>query len=1183
MSGWNPTIEEVSLSHLDVTNSKVSPFWLDKLRKVEKISSLKAISSLTPDNVLGYKKGEKTIFEKSTMMGYAVEQKAKHPDKIVLLRMGDFYETYGIDAILLSNHAGLNLMKNDIKAGCPWRNVQQTLDSMTDAGFSVVIYEEISEVDAGPGPSGKPASKMKNRAQAFIVTPGRRIYPHALTLKRDLEEFPADRPYIGIKGSPSSGYYVVEISLEDKKVTPHSRLSEEAVRTLLDAAGAVHPIYVQDVDRSRRQHLLGSSGSSSSGEVEPLTGYSQKDFRDIVLRMVCLRNGIDEKTMSTFRTVTESSTAGSARHIYSSTAAQIGLKPNPNIPDLVPHLLSKGHKAHSARFLREWLSSPPPKDVALHMQQLCNTLYHSELSLRSNAPFIIRKVLTLLDSRQCNANVFREIADCTTAAMDTLEKALKTGDAGDPDSQAITEHLLAVVSHRAGTLRIDAADLLMRSREMVGLISDVVASADKLSPVSPEDQQDLASGHVPNSGSAALVEGQLSAANADVVKEFFSACEIDFRGHVIRGHPELEATMCGLEQAAAELVQAIVTEFPSQSDAKESKLVFKNGKVYLARDPKDAGVEGIVYQRPYDDKKQKYLAGSTTESVAKALSAYLDVAEKAPAAVEAVLQGLCARLDDYQMTVVLISNWALILQAVSSHVVASRQKSWALPTLVEFPSPPSLSSSSSSSSSSSDAATRPSLQVDGLSAWWMDRSDPSTRLNKVALDGIFLLTAPNMSGKSTIMRAVLAAALLANSGLFVPCDAGAKIPMYDSFFLRTSSYDVPSEGKSSFALEMDDMRVILRDSTSSSLVMIDELGRGTSSRDGSALAGAILERLDSTKVNGIFATHLHEITQLPLDVKHIQNKRMCSHTDPVTGRVTWNYTLEDGMCTDSMALATAQEFDIEDSIIQRAMNLQDHFDQQCRGAPAATGSDKMGEETDHDDEGMGLSLRHAEEQFYMSQSQQATSSGYDYDYGAGLGGSVSEEYERQDVQALLEMTLRMQSEALKEKKTKQEESMSLNMQSEGLVVPKADGDKQGAAAAVAAAASSSSGSYSLDTVLDSVRSLAGTKQGVSVFEEGYDPAASLEGHSCVYLLLVRGPGAPDAFYVGETETVGARVQTHRMKTFKGSSVHGAVVKAPNKSTARLMETRIIGSLKRSGYLVLNDSDGAHTSFGSARM
>jgi DNA mismatch repair ATPase MutS len=80
-----------------------------------------------------------------------------------------------------------------------------------------------------------------------------------------------------------------------------------------------------------------------------------------------------------------------------------------------------------------------------------------------------------------------------------------------------------------------------------------------------------------------------------------------------------------------------------------------------------------------------------------------------------------------------------------------------------------------------------------------------------------------MSGKSTLMRSSLVTALLATCGLLVPCSS-AQVPLFDSFFLRTASYDIPSEGKSAFALEMEDVRIMLRDSTENSIVMIDELG-----------------------------------------------------------------------------------------------------------------------------------------------------------------------------------------------------------------------------------------------------------------------------------------------------------------------------------------------------------------------
>jgi DNA mismatch repair ATPase MutS len=73
------------------------------------------------------------------------------------------------------------------------------------------------------------------------------------------------------------------------------------------------------------------------------------------------------------------------------------------------------------------------------------------------------------------------------------------------------------------------------------------------------------------------------------------------------------------------------------------------------------------------------------------------------------------------------------------------------------------------------------------------------------------------------MRSSLVVALLANCGLMVPCSS-AVVPRYDCFFLRTASFDVPSEGKSAFALEMEDVRIVLRDATSRSIVMVDELG-----------------------------------------------------------------------------------------------------------------------------------------------------------------------------------------------------------------------------------------------------------------------------------------------------------------------------------------------------------------------
>ena len=161
--------------------------------------------------------------------------------------------------------------------------------------------------------------------------------------------------------------------------------------------------------------------------------------------------------------------------------------------------------------------------------------------------------------------------------------------------------------------------------------------------------------------------------------------------------------------------------------------------------------------------------------------------------------------------------WSVILQAALEHTVSSCQKNWCIPELVSF---------ATHDTTDEISDQKVGMKVTGITPYWIDRYTATE--NDFDLHGLFLLTAPNMSGKSTLMRSILVAALLANCGFFVPCRT-AQIPRYDNFFLRTSSHDVPSEGKSAFALEMQDMQIVLLDSTHKSLIMIDELGtsRGT--------------------------------------------------------------------------------------------------------------------------------------------------------------------------------------------------------------------------------------------------------------------------------------------------------------------------------------------------------------------
>ena len=146
--------------------------------------------------------------------------------------------------------------------------------------------------------------------------------------------------------------------------------------------------------------------------------------------------------------------------------------------------------------------------------------------------------------------------------------------------------------------------------------------------------------------------------------------------------------------------------------------------------------------------------------------------------------------------------------------------------------------------------------------------------NDVTLDEagrVVLLTGPNMAGKSTLLRQVGLCVVLAQIGSFVPCRR-AKIGVVDRLFTRVGASDNLVRGQSTFMVEMSETSAILHAATARSLVLLDEIGRGTSTYDGVAIAWAVTECLHNTiGCKTIFATHYHELTQLTEELEHVRN------------------------------------------------------------------------------------------------------------------------------------------------------------------------------------------------------------------------------------------------------------------------------------------------------------------------
>ncbi|HEU4324799.1 MAG TPA: DNA mismatch repair protein MutS [Roseiflexaceae bacterium] len=181
---------------------------------------------------------------------------------------------------------------------------------------------------------------------------------------------------------------------------------------------------------------------------------------------------------------------------------------------------------------------------------------------------------------------------------------------------------------------------------------------------------------------------------------------------------------------------------------------------------------------------------------------------------------------------------------------------------------------------------------------------------------LLVLTGPNMSGKSTLMRMVALCVVLAQMGSFVPAES-MRFGLCDRIFTRIGAAEDIASGRSTFLVEMTEVATIVHQATADSLVVLDEVGRGTATYDGMALAQAIVEHLhSSTRCRGVFATHYHQLAGLLGDLPGLLCARMGVWREG--GRLVFLHTLEPGVAEGSFGIAVARMAGLPAAILQRA-------------------------------------------------------------------------------------------------------------------------------------------------------------------------------------------------------------------------------------------------------------------------
>ncbi|XP_042029038.1 DNA mismatch repair protein MSH1, mitochondrial-like isoform X1 [Salvia splendens] len=863
-------------------------WWKEKLEMCRKPSSVLLVKRLAFTNLLGVDSTLKNGSLKEGNLNCEMLQfKSKFPREVLLCRVGDFYEAIGIDACILVEYAGLNpfggLRSDSIpRAGCPVVNLRQTLDDLTRNGFSVCIVEEVQ----GP-------THARTRKSRFISGHAHPGSPYVFGLVEDNHDldFPDPMPVVGISRS-AKGYCMLSVLETMKTYSVEDNLTEEALVAKLRTCRCHHMF----LHTSLRNSSSGTCRWGEFGEGGLLWGecnarqfeWFNGDPVSELLYKVKELYGLEDNT--TFRNVTVAP-ENRPSPLYLGTATQIGAIPTEGIPCLLRVLLPPSCVGLPIMYIRDLLLNPPAYEIASKVQEACKSMSNITCSIPEFTCVPSAKLVKLLELRETNHIEFCKIK----SVLDDIIQLYSNSELRE------ILKLLMDPTWVATGLKVELETLVSECRSVSSRISEIISLDGE------SDQKITSSTTIPN--------------------EFFEDLESSWKGRVKRIH--LEEEFAEVDEAAKALSVAIKEDFiPIISRikavmaplggpkgeilyAREHEAVWFKGKRFAPIVHSDSQIEEKIKQlRPALDSKGKKVGEEwfTTIKVEDALTRYHEAGDKAKRKVLELLRELSVELQTKINVLVFASMLLVIAKALFGHVSEGRRRKWVFPTLTHH----------HKSEDTGMLHGAEGMKFVRLSPYWFDAAQGGAVRNTFDMKSLFLLTGPNGGGKSSLLRSICAAALLGMCGLMIPAES-AIIPHFDAIMLHMKSYDSPADGKSSFQVEMSEIRSIITRATSKSLVLIDEICRGTETAKGTCIAGGVIETLDAVSCLGIVSTHLHGIFDLPLKTKNVVFKAMGA--EHVNNQTVPTWKLIDGVCRESLAFETAQREGVPSELIERAKEL----------------------------------------------------------------------------------------------------------------------------------------------------------------------------------------------------------------------------------------------------------------------
>ena len=851
----------------------------------------------------------------SPMMRQYYEVKKQYQENLVFYRLGDFYELFFEDAKIASSVLNLTLTRRNHQngepipmAGIPYHTVDSYVARLLKAGYSIVICEQMSDKQ-GAG------RNMIERKVTRIITPGTVTEPDMIP-EREVNIIAAlysDKVNFGFATMDlSSGHFTTaEVSSIDDlmllvdKVNPkellypehfayYERLKDVLCRKAL-------PLWDYDYDSSYRNLC-------AQFKTQSLLGFGIDQMKAGICAAGALLNYVRTTQHAAVEHVSAIKRDESASVVLLDKTAQRNLELLANLSGTpqgcLMAVLDDTRTPMGSRLLRSMLVNPLRDNATLEqrldlIESLQQAPMGAELDAILDAIGDIERIVARIGLRTAKPRDLAKLRDAL-AVVPTIKYLLRlTPEQAQKIDRSALNQILSVVGANIGQSTPTEHELgLTHPEQLFGLTLEPSAEAPVEQELKAEEwRYGIITRFIAQLPELTAIYQLLKRA----IKPFPALLIRD--GDVIAAgyHQELDE-LRALQNGAQEILQTIEEQEKERSGISTLKVRSNNVLGFFIEITRNASSKVVNLPQDYVRRQslknvERYITPELKELEEKTLSAQTRCLQIEKELFEQVLEQLIAAIPELSTLAHLLAQLD-VAQALGR---VAQKRGYTRPTLT------------SDSVIKIVAGRHPVVEALSTNQFISNGIELNAEHNLAVISG------PNMGGKSTFMRQTALIAIMARMGSFVPAKE-AVIGDIDRIFTRIGASDDLAAGRSTFMVEMEETATILNNASPKSLVIMDEVGRGTSGAEGAAIAEAIVQYLaKDLKPKTMFATHYAEVTTLVENYPNAFN--LCFNAKEFQGQIVFLYHAERGRQARSFGIEVAQLAGVPSKITKKALGF----------------------------------------------------------------------------------------------------------------------------------------------------------------------------------------------------------------------------------------------------------------------